>query len=247
VKKWLFGIGLLVLFFVISGPASAGQFGPTELTAQAGKFSFGVGYFFEDTKWEGPTLFEHEWDIRTESHQGYLQGSYGITKDWEVYGRLGAGDVKFNDKDMDELRDSAKIFGSLGFKGVMYSYRMFSLSLFGQGTLYSDCKDSISGRPVTGDLELKDYYNLNAGLSGQLKHKDFAIYGGPFWYYSRAKLDVSVNVPGSLISDSGGVESKHNMGGFLGVSIPLDTRVRLNFEGQLRHSISYGALVSISL
>ncbi len=44
-------IAVLVIFSICN-VASAGQFGPTEPTANQGKFSLGMGYSFEETKYE---------------------------------------------------------------------------------------------------------------------------------------------------------------------------------------------------
>lgn len=50
-KKVLGIILVLFVFFFVTSPA-AGQFGPAEPMAKGGKFSLGMGYFFDQRKWE---------------------------------------------------------------------------------------------------------------------------------------------------------------------------------------------------
>ncbi len=252
-KKAVFGFGLLLFVCAVCGVAAAGQFGPTEPTANPGSFSLGVGYFYDNTKWESPTLFGADLGtFRTESNQGYVQGSYAVDKNWEISGRVGGASFKL--KNDPDLSDSAKFFGGLGVKGVLYSDKMFSIGAFAQGTFYSNYKDSVTevvsvnGTNVTatGDFEFKNRYAVDVGVSGQVKIQNVAIYGGPFFYYSRAKFEATVAALGQSISDSDTVKAKGAVGGFLGVSLPITKEVKLNLEGQVRSRFSGGAMISYS-
>jgi hypothetical protein len=162
-------ISFLLLFVVMCGIASAGMFGPTEPTAAPGKYSLGAGYFYDYTKWKtnGP-------DVRTESNQGYAQGSFAPTKNFDLFGRLGGADLKA------EGKANTKLFGTLGGKAIFYQDNIAALGVFGQGTYHFEDYN-------TGVVKIKDYYDVQAGLSAQVKFQDFIIYGGGFWYYARAK------------------------------------------------------------
>ncbi|MBP1749711.1 MAG: putative exported protein [Deltaproteobacteria bacterium] len=260
-RKGLFGIGWLVLFLVMTGLASAGQFGPTEPTANPGKFSLGVGYFWEDTKWD---VFDGT--LRTQSHQAYLQGSFAPVKNFEIFGRLGGANLETKDTDLD-LKDDAKLFGTLGMKVMFYEYKMFGLGAFAQGTYhFQDYKDSesfagvdvINGIPIsifeTVDFKIKDYYDVQAGLSGQVKINQCIIYGGPFVYFGRAKLHVdamaTASAQGRTATASGSIrdtmEEKTTFGGFLGTKIAFTKQLGLTLEGQYRDEFSGGAFLSYS-
>jgi len=92
-KVYIFAVAVAL---ILSGgmASAAGQFGAPESMAQQGKFSFGGGYFVyveklkpADDSYLGITDF---WQKSTVvSHQAYLQGSYGVAKNWELFGRTG--------------------------------------------------------------------------------------------------------------------------------------------------------------
>ena len=253
-RKGLFGIGLVVLFLVMTGLASAGQFGPTEPTANPGKFSFGVGYFWEDTKFDMDFL-SLDANFRTQSNQVYLQGSYAPVKEFEIFGRLGGADLKTKNSDLD-FGDGAKFFGTLGLKAIFWQNNNFGVGAFGQGTYrFQDYKDSLSvnftdenGVPsfVNLDMKLKNYYDIQGGISAQFKCKDFIVYGGGFYYYAHAKVDFDVTVPGAFGSDTETADAKTPVGGFLGVKIPFTKQMGLTLEGQYRDEFSGGAFLSYS-
>lgn len=260
-RKGCLGIGLLAFFLVMTGLASAGQFGPTEPTANPGKFSLGIGYFWEDTKWD---VFDTS--LRTQSHQVYLQGSFAPTKNFEIFGRLGGANLETKDTDFD-FKDDANLFGTLGLKVMFYQDKIFGLGAFAQGTYhFEDYKDSdsfagadvINGIPVntfgTVDYKIKDYYDVQAGISGQIKCQNFIVYGGPFVYFGRAKLEGNGIATGTtpfgtvtlLFDDSETMEEKTTFGGFLGVKIPFTKQLGLTLEGQYRDEFSGGAYLSYS-
>jgi hypothetical protein len=224
----------LFLFFFMAGFTSAGQFGPTEPTAAQGKFSLGVGYFWEDTKFD-----VLDGNIRTKSNQVYVQGSFVPVKNLEIFGRLGGANLEIKDTDVD-FKDGARLFSTLGAKFMFFETRMFGLGAFAQGTYhFQDYKDSFDG----ADLKIKNYYNIQAGLSGQVKLENFIIYGGAFWYYARATVDATgSSIEG--ISDSATLKEKAPIGGFLGVKIPFTKQIALNLEGQYRDEFSGGAFLS---
>lgn len=246
----------------MTGLASAGQFGPTEPTANPGKFSLGVGYFWEDTKWDVA-----DGTLRTQSNQAYLQGSFAPVKQFEIFVRLGGANIETKDFDAN-FKDSSKFFGTLGLKAVVFEHKQFSLGAFAQSTYhFQDYKDSfaetasgvINGIPVTAtgtvDQRMKDYYDVQAGISGQIKIDGFIIYGGPFVYFARSKFDadgvVNATVAGTsytleTITGSATMQEKTTFGGFLGVKIPFTKQVGLVLEGQYRDYFSGGAFLSYS-
>jgi hypothetical protein len=224
---------LFILFFM-AGFVSAGQFGPTEPTAAEGKFSFGAGYFWEDTKFDVEDV-----TVRTQSHQAYIQGSFAPIRNLEIFSRLGGASMEMRDTDLN-FKDGVKLFGTLGAKFMFYETKMFGLGTFAQGTYhFQDYKDYCDG----ADLKMKDYYNIQAGLSGQVKMENFIIYGGGFWYYARAKIDATGSVIEG-ISDSATLKEKTPLGGFLGVKIPFTKQIGLNLEGQYRDAFSGGVFLS---
>ncbi|MCX5803025.1 MAG: hypothetical protein NTU69_05755 [Proteobacteria bacterium] len=253
--KKLTGIIVTLIFIVFATSVYAGQFGPLEPYAKEGSFSFGVGYFYEDTKWDSATfriagVSLDTGKFRTESNQMYLQGSYAPTKGWEVYGRLGAADMKLKIDDTDDLKDSQKFFGTLGIKSTLYDNKTFSWGPFLQGTYRSNYKDSVSatvlGVPVKADFEFKNYYDINAGFTGQVKVNDFIIYGGGFYTYANAKAEITMSLLGVSLSGSDTIKVKNPVGGFLGFSIPFTKELKFNIEGQFKDRVSAGGILTYS-
>jgi len=248
--KKLTGTIVTLTLIIFATSVYAGQFGPLETYAKEGGFSFGVGYFYEDTKWDSATFriagvsLDTE-KFRTESNQMYLQGSYAPTKGWEVYGRLGAADMKL--KNDNDLNDSQKFFGTLGIKSTLYDNKTFSLGPFLQGTYRSNYKDSsVLGVAVKADYELKNYYDINVGFTGQVRANGFIIYGGGFYTYANAKAELTLSLLGVSVSDSDTIKVKNPVGGFLGLSIPFTKELKFNIEGQFKDRVSAGGILTYS-
>ena len=100
------------------------------------------------------------------------------------------------------------------------------------------------GFPVTATMS--DYYDVQSGLSAQVKVRNFIIYGGGFWYYAQAHMNVSTNLGAgpfgamSLQILSEKLTAQNAFGGFMGVKVPLANHFSLNVEGQMRDRLSGG-------
>jgi hypothetical protein len=236
-----------LLLFVMCGFVSAGQFGPTEPTASPGKFSLETGYFWNDTKWK----MDYIDDFRTQSNQFYVQASFAPTKSLEIFGRLGGADLSTKGT-VNNMSDTSNMFGTIGGKAMLYQHGIFGFGAFAQGTHYfSDYKDNVNlsqygGFPV--NVAMTDYYDVQGGLSGQVKVQNFILYGGGFWYYAQAHVNVSTpigvappflgSISLQLLSEK--LREQNAFGGFMGVKVPLTKRFSVNVEGQLRDRISGG-------
>jgi len=214
----------VTLLFV--GTAFAGQFGPPEPLADPGKVSLGLGYWLDRTKMEqgGDRL-------GTKSNQYYLQGTYTFLKDWEVYGRLGGADMVVHSQDTNQrFSDGVNVYGSLGFKGVVYRYGDFAVGPFIEGSWYGDYKDVA-----------KNLWDTNVGVSAQYKIHAVTLYGGPFGYWHEADSRLALNP--SVSQDD--MKERHNLGGFLGVSVPVvQQKVFLAAEVQMKDRPGVGASIS---
>ena len=201
--KRLFAVAAVVVLLAASvGMLYAGQFGPAEPTAAAGKLSVGVGYFYSEEQFKsgsfnlgGVRVGFDEFKLR--SNQAYAQLSYGFTKDFETYVRVGAADAKIKDEGWG---DTSKIYGTAGFRGVFYRQDWFSIGGFLQFSVYSDYKDSVAASGVvsgvtiiaTEDLKLKNALDGSAGFALQAKMDRFTVYVGPFAYLSRIQAEAEL-------------------------------------------------------
>ena len=244
--------GGLLMFFVL-GVASAGlasapeatavpPVGPPEPLADTGKFALGVGYWFAQSvmKFNGtlngqPTLRAFSaW-----SNQYYAQGNYTFLKDWEVYARLGAADLRVGP--IVDLHESGQAWGSVGFKGVLYRYNNFAVGPLFEWSWYAH-----PGSPFY------DQWNVDFGASAQYKLpalRDLTLYGGTLLYWHEAKSDLihnNIGLPGG-VPVAGQIKQQQwsNFGEFLGVKLPL-VKESLFFmtEAQLTAKMSLGVLIS---
>jgi len=239
-------IGAILAVMIIVSAASAGEFGPPEPTAAPGKFSLGVGYWFDQSnmKLDSNHLLG---TMTSKSNQYYLQGTYTFLKNWEVYGRFGAADQKL-DTDTRNYSDSAEPYGTLGFKGLAYQYKNFGIGPFVQGSWYGD---------HTGVM--KNQWDVNLGISAQYKVPvggcALTVYGGPFAYWHQADSSLpyhslfwhqaALGLPPGPIAPQDDIKQKNNVGGFLGVKFPIvNQKVFFTVEGQLTNEVGAGASIA---
>jgi hypothetical protein len=220
----------LVLFTI--GISFAGQFGPIEPAAKEGGASIGIGYFYSESKMKssdtGSLVFK--------SNQVYLQGSYSFVKNWEAYGRIGGTDMKEQALDLNE---GAKVFGSLGVRGLFYDNGLFSFGPFIQGNMYSTYSDAwTSSGGVVERLKIENPWDATVGLAAQIKKDKLIFYYGPFVYMARNKLKVQ--------NDSTTLKEKQNLGGFLGINILAIKDFNICIEGQYTGRFSVGGMVNYS-
>ena len=220
---------VLAVLFIVSA-VSAGQFGPPEPMADIGKFSLGLGHWLDRTK-----MKQDDDRLGTRSNQYYLQGNYTFLKDWEVYGRLGGANMIVHSHDTQQrFSDSAEVYGTLGFKGVLYRYKNFAVGPFIEGSWYGDHKNVVDNQ-----------WEANLGVSAQYKIPvgscDLTVYGGPFVYWHQADSQLALN-PAVSQND---MKERNNIGGFLGIKVPVvRQKIFLTAEAQMKDRLGGGVSLS---
>jgi hypothetical protein len=186
--KKCFGIILMLFVFSIASSAAAGQFGPAEPIAKGGKFSLGTGYFFDQRKWEPDKEVSFD-EGKSRSNQIYIQGSFGLIRNWEIYGRFASADLELPDWSTHFTADY-KPSGTLGIKGVLFPSidpeGYISIGPFLQSSLGSNYKDS----NIIEKTEVKTPWDINFGTTIQVKNEGICFYFGPVVYWQRAKIEV---------------------------------------------------------
>jgi hypothetical protein len=217
--------------------------------AEPGKWAVSAGYFYSKDKWDSNTF---NGDFKVETNTYYAQFSYGLAPGWDMYLRAGAADVK-GTGELD-LKDSAKFFGGLGLHGRFYENKKWNLSLgpVGNFAYYSEWKDSdrgvvfLPGGPVaaSGELKMKDHYSFDVGFGFRWAPAAWvSFYGGPFYHYETAKMDLTLVTSNFAFSDDANVHPKKSFGTRLGVSLPFSPNVGLQLEGQYRDYFSGGGQI----
>jgi hypothetical protein len=260
---------VVVLLLILSSMAYADQFGPPEPQVREGQLALGIGYFYADEKLKpsddsylGTPGFWQKASFT--QNQAYLQASFGILKDWEIFGRLGGADMRVKDAfdfktSMDDAKDNLRVYGTFGFKGVLYRNPRFvlgPLSTFTMGpvfksSIYSNYNDSasgtIGGTAITSTYNVKEMWDANLAWSMQTKLSSLTFFAGPFVYWKHAKASLDVIITGTgAFSDSTKYESDNWVGGFAGVRVPLTKHLSLEVEGQYTNKASAGAVVMYS-
>jgi hypothetical protein len=88
---------------------------------------------------------------------------------------------------------------------------------------------------------IKGLYNIQAGLSGQMKiYQGIAMYDGAFWYYTRGKMEIAT----AGIRSSETLTENSPLGGYLGFRMPLSKQIGLSLEGQYINNFSGGVYMN---
>lgn len=251
---------ILVFAFIIllaSGTADAGgPFGPPQpIVKGAGGLHTGIGYWFHEDRFQNGT------DLLIRQNQIYSELGYGSQSGWEVYGRIGASDLRaidaFRSADAtttttkNDFQEHWKFFGTLGTKGFYPFNATFGMGVFVQGSYsFSDFTDNVSGTrggaPFSLELRVKNLWDVNAGVGFQATLPCGArIYAGPYVGYSEAKVWPSVGIDGlAFTSGETTLSNQNRFGGFSGIEVPLAKGFRLNLEGQYAERLSAGVAVT---
>jgi hypothetical protein len=258
----------VLLLFVSTGIAAAGEFGPPEPLAKPGKFAVGIGYSASSEKlkpedetgfgaadfWQNTTFTQKAW---------YIQANYGLCKNWEMFARWGLADLKAKDAfnyvtSSDDFKDTNQFYTTLGLKGVLYSDPAFKMGPFSslsmgpilKGSIYSQFKDTssglIGGTLVTQEYAAKDMWDINLAWSIQSKFKSFTLFAGPYVYWRNIKSELTVTSGGATFVDSAKYQSENNIGFFGGFRVPIMKNFNLDVEGRFAESFGGGAALMYS-
>ncbi len=242
----------ILCVFVLSSVAYADQYGAPEPTAQPGKVALTLGYTYYDSKWNSSDFKN---DVKISQNRIFIQGSYSFVKDWEGYARFGMADFKSKDfwedysgwTDAGDMTDGFKPYGTIGIRGLLYNNGIFGIGPFAQGTYhFGEYKDTLFfDANNNATVKIENMWDITAGVAAQVKVANIiTIYGGPFVYWTGARAKSEGMDAGNPFSDSYKPEEKNNVGGFLGVRVPITKGVSFNVEGQMKSQVSVGASLS---
>lgn len=239
--KQFFGMILMLFLFFVASSAVAGQFGPAEPIAKGGKFSLGMGYFFDQKKWEPDKELSFD-EGKSRSNQIYVQGTFGLMRNWEIYGRFATADLELPGWSTHFSADY-KHSGTLGIKGVLFPSidpkGYISIGPFLQSSLGSNYKDT----NIIEKTEVKTPWDVNFGVAIQVKNQGICFYFGPVLYWQRAKIEVERS-SGQHLSTT--LKERSNSGGFMGVKFTLFDNINIEGEGQYKGKFSGGGLITYS-
>jgi hypothetical protein len=254
--KRVFILSCIILFLLLSNSSYGALFGPAEPKAdpEKNKFAFDAGYFYQTANMEPSSS---AWDNqKIQQNNAYLQVSFAPVKYFEMYLRGGAADFKAPDAfnlgtTTVNFGDNPKMFGTAGIKYFLYNSQNFGFAPFLQGSYYSTYKDNIgfvsAGTTYSTEVKFKNPWDINVGFILQAKLQKITFYGGPFAYWFKTKVENSTSpaLAGSANANSSTTyEEQNNIGGFLGVRIPITGNISFDVEGQYKSRFSIGGSAS---
>ncbi len=229
-------VGALVLSSI---PAFAQDFGPPMPYAGKGQFAIAGGYTRSMSEWVVEGQDDKVGDVTR--NLLFVQGNYGLWKGIECYARVGVADLAIEyDPDVwtADFEDGYAAFVSVGIKSLFKSHLPLTMGPFIQYTYYSDYEnDDVGG----ADVQYDEVYDLSMGVSIQHGLEMATVYGGGFAYWSKATeqwVEVTAQ-SGSGNAPVCDLAEDRNIGGFLGVNVPVSAGVNLNAEGQYKSDIAF--------
>lgn len=238
-KKAFVLFSIVALGCLFLGTAQAGEFGASAPYTKEGQFSMALGYSYTDSKVKiDDTSVAGDSDQTFTQNQFYLEGGYGIAKDWEMFLRLGAADLKakgaFVDSSLpggtEDFSSGYKFFGTLGFRGEFYKTPSFGIGAFLQGSYFSNSDDTDA---AGSKFELKSMYEIDFGLDIHGKVGPVLLYAGPFLYVFRGDVeDTDTTLSPPTVIGSTSFKENTLVGGYAGARVPFGGSFYANFEGR---------------
>jgi len=97
------------------------------------------------------------------------------------------------------------------------------------------------------ELRVTDLWDVNFGIGFQATlWRDMKLYAGPYVCYAEAQVSPAPAMSGvRLGSGDTTFQNKTNVGGFMGIDVPIAKGFRLNVEGQYSERFSAGAAITL--
>jgi hypothetical protein len=212
---------------------------------KAGQWSIGGDYAYSDMDLDtskmkytdseggpGKTPFDFP-KIKTNFYYATL--GYGLTDNWEVYGRLGMADIKGKDRFpaySNEWEggnfDNDFVWGI----GLRYTFSQQDKVRWGV-TANMNWIDTSEGWTMGIEKETADFsgYDLLVAVGPTVDMGGWKLYGGPFFYMFNGDFDLKDTYPdSSWWKGSADVKENSSFGGYIGAAIPLAKNTDLTFE-----------------
>jgi hypothetical protein len=243
-KRYLAVLSSLAWIVICGSAHGAGPFGPPEGFPDDDRWvSLGAGFFGFETEWEPKDKTAFPSDITIGQNIAFLHAGHVLFEAGEGFIRVGAADLIDTD---GAFEGDYGAMATVGLKGLWFGEtgrRRRSSFGFGpilQGSYHLKYEDSQIPLDIggTADVEIKQYWDASLALGFQWQLKDrFLIYGGPFGYYSEAKVSFSSSSLGQLESK---FNAKNNFGGYGGIQYSPWKGWFLLAEGQFLGDFSGG-------
>lgn len=186
-KRWMGAVAAFALVASIAGAADAAAVGP--IRPEMGHWTVGGELGFEfDRDWENAGTRADKWET-DERFQYVGRLAYGLTEDWEIYGRLGASSFEVEDVAdaggglTNSIWDLGTQFAwGVGGKGFLWHdvFPGWDIGLDAQYFAHSGHDGNItSGANVGSAAQSWDYWEWSLALLFQTEYESLTPYLGP--------------------------------------------------------------------
>ena len=248
-KRMLWFAVVVVVVSLCSSNALATTMGPPVAGLEAGKYSIGFDYSYND--WtldmdgkesvileidgdgslEASGSFKDDLDL--DSSMFFANLGYGVTDKLEVFARLGMADLSDSG-----FSSSQKFAWGLGTKGTFYEQDALKWGALFQitwGTADDDTTvyvtDPLTGDDVDVDMSMDiDWYEIKVAVGPSYELAEgVSIYGGPFYHMISGDLDADASGRGQeggvsfdwSASMSADLDEGSSFGGYVGAQAEL--------------------------
>ena len=218
---------LLLACCLLHGGAAKGQMGPPQTRAAALDYTLGVGLHNAQSEWK-----PYEYVIAR--NRVYVEGSFGLSDDLEIFGRVGGSECTINDVNTyrdDLTRDVSSLgypaFCSGGVRGLGWHFGRFSIGASAEVAWYSSIEKNIRwDYDVYQELYFDAMVEFNLGLPIGCEVGNSILYGGPLIHFAYTVADIRTHTFGPDWDvddevDELTVRDKAGRGAFLGCRTPL--------------------------
>jgi hypothetical protein len=250
---------LSVLLFSAFSAYAAADFGQPAPLGRHEEFSWGLGYQNYKGEWETEDEDVRIGDLR---HNNYwIQVYYTFAENWQFYGRFGLANLKIDTlfTRLEQPGDFEADYGfnlTLGMNGLLYGAPGWGIGPTLQVTFYADYETELEGelrQDIGGGTaevlaRYKGWKDVNLGIAAQVEAGPLVLYGGGFGYWTTADGHAEVTPEGQNPERyQATIDEKANLGGYLGVRIPMGRAWSLHAEGQYKSDISFSVAISQKL
>jgi len=241
-KKIPVVMSMLFLAALSVDVSAIGNIGTPTAELKAGQWSVGGDYSYSDIGLDtskmkytdtsgggssGKIPFKLS-DVKTNFY--YVTLGYGLTGNWEVYGRLGIADLKCKAHwpDSEGLNfDNDLVWGV----GTRYTFYQQDKVRWGATANMNWIDTSLEWKEY-GGKEKNDLsaYDLLVAVGPTVDMGGWKLYGGPFFYMFNGDFDNKGTYPTYVWKGTADVEEDSSFGGYVGAAIPLAENTDMTFE-----------------
>lgn len=246
---------IALMLICLFSPSAFGldPMGPPAATLKQGQFRAGAEYSYSQMDIEANNPDFRLFGISTpgiigsgtiedlKSNKFYTNLGFGLVDQWEVFIRLGAGDVR-----PDKSNNSANVAGYIGNSDYGFALgggtkmtfwesedgklALGALAQIGWTSVDFNEIDTVVGYSVATEIDLLEVQIAFGPTFRPIEGVSF--YGGPFFHIVSGEADLDGTILGVPATLSVDLEQESIFGGYVGAQVDIGEHLSLHVEGQ---------------